>query len=145
MKMDARIEGFLLRDPISWPRLATALSIVLRVDSDEISALADVTDEAPLVVVEHHTRQHGFRTDITLYLRGRAGAEPSDSLTLAEKMSRELQQEVLVSPPASWEISQNPFRWVLIQPDGRRFIAEQLDPDSDDIDINREPGAIRPL
>lgn len=136
----SRVEGCLIREHVEWAVLARALSEVLAVDLDGIRTL-DMDHPMPPVpiVVECHEHASGFRLDVTLYLDARI--QPALSgIPLARRLAMTLGQEVLTSPPAERDGSvPPPDLWVLALPDGALFLVRQLDPESEDVEFDRDP------
>lgn len=135
------VEGCLVRDPVPWDTLSRALADVLEIDPAEIGAFDGETPIPipPPVLVEMHERKSGFRLDLTLYLRI-VGSPGITGVALAQRLASALGQEVLTSPPAGEDGGDPaPDRWVLARPDGSLAMVRQVDPESDDIEIDRDP------
>jgi len=124
-----------------------ALSDVLAVSPADIRAfdVDHLVTPPPLVLVECHERESGFRMDLTLYL----GPEVRSELVgvrLARSLAMALGQEVLTSPPGRTdEFMPPPDSWVLACPDGSLFLVRQSQPDSEDVEIDRAPHQMQRL
>ncbi len=144
MTGETRLEGCLVRERVSWESLAHALGEVLGV-APEAVALFDVDHlrPPPPVRVEIQERESGFRMDLTLYL-GSEIHTPLTGISLASRLAMALRQEVLTSPPAEGEMASSPASWILARPDGRLYWVQQTHPESEAVEIDWSPGAMRP-
>lgn len=135
----SRIEGYLVRDPVGWDSLAKVLGDVMAVDPADVQVfdVDSLIEPPPPVLVEIRKRESGFRLDLTLYLRPPA-VKMADT-QLARRLAVTLGQEVLTSPPPEEDGSAPPDRWILARPDGSLFLVRQVDPESDDIEIDPDP------
>jgi hypothetical protein len=141
MRTGVRIEGCFLREIVDWETLVRALSEVFSMPLTEIDALDFERLDEPhaAVLVERHERQTGFRLDLTFYL-GSSVQSGGTGIKLASRLAAVLKQDVLTSPPVGLDgVSPPPDAWVLARHDGALFLVRQLEPDSDDIEIDRDP------
>jgi hypothetical protein len=141
MPRPSRVEGCLVKEHVEWEALVRALSRVLSVSPADIRAfdVEQLITPPPVVLVECHERESGFRMDLTLYL----GPEVRSELVgvpLASSLAMALGQEVLTSPPGGADgLMPPPDSWVLACPDGSLFLVRQSQPDSEDVEIDRAP------
>jgi len=127
-----------VRELVAWDSLTRALSEVLELTSADIRAFdgEDVNEPRPAVLVESHVHASGFRMDLTLYL-GRKVQVGLTGVSLARRLAMALGQEILTSPPAEADgIVYAPDLWMLARPDGSLFLVRQLNPESDDVDVD---------
>jgi hypothetical protein len=138
MSGTSKVEGCLVRELVAWEPLTRALSEVLDLTPADIRAFdgEGMKEPRPAVLVESHVRASGFRMDLTLYL----GSEVQVGLTgvfLARRLAMELGQEILTSPPVEADgTSYAPDLWMLARPDGSLFLVRQLNPESDDVEVD---------
>jgi hypothetical protein len=147
MANESRVEGCLVREAVEWSVLVRALSEILTVDPAGIRELelAHPSEPRPPVLVESHVHEAGFRMDLTFYL----GSEVQSDLAgvpLARRLAMTLGQEILTSPPVEADGTiPPPDLWVLARPDGSLFLVRQCAPESDDVEIHRDPAQMQPL
>lgn len=144
---ESRVEGCLVREVVEWNVLVRALSEILAVEPAGIRELEleHPSEPRPPVLVESHEHEAGFRMDLTFYL----GSEVRSGLTgvpLAQRLAMTLGQEILTSPPSEADGAiPPPDLWVLARPDGALFLVRQCDPESDDVEIDRDSAHMHPL
>jgi hypothetical protein len=147
MTNTSRLEGCLVRNPVEWATLARALGEILGLDPAGIHAfdVDHLVEPPPPVLVEVHEHPSGFRMDLTFYLRIEARPETM-GVQLAQRLAMALGQDVLTSPPGMKDgTAPTPDRWVLARPDGLLFLVRQIDPESDDIEIDHNPNHMERL
>lgn len=147
MTRTSRAEGCLVKEHVEWEALVGALSRVLSVSPADIRAfdVQQLITPPPLVLVECHERESGFRMDLTLYLDAEVRSELV-GVPLARALAMTLGQEVLTSPPGRTdEFMPPPDSWVLACPDGSLFLVRQTQPDSEDVEIDRAPHQMQRL
>lgn len=123
------MDGLLIRDRLSWEGLRRVLSRATGRPEAEILPLGQgsVTDLA----VELYLHDVGFQMDVSLYKLPAEGHEP---LAFAARVAAVAGCAVLHAPEPDWGCS--PTVWVLIEPDGRSALVDQVDLDAEDIEID---------
>lgn len=90
---------------------------------------------------------NGFLTSVDLYINAERVPMATDShyFDMARSVARDLDDEVLVSPPAEDPVyAQASYTWYLITPEGKRFIASEIvAEEGNNIVINR--ATLRPV
>lgn len=141
----SRLEGFLVRSEVAWKALVSALSEILEVSPEAIHAfdIEHLFTPSPPVLVELQEHGAGFHLDLTLYL-GSEVRVPLTGVALARRLAGVLGQDVLTSPPAREAEATSPLQWVLARPDGEAYRVHQINPESDDVEIDWSPASMRP-
>lgn len=138
--------GFLIRRVVSETHLFEAIAKVLGLPIDAVTRLDIHQKSDAAVLVEINDCTAGFLMDINLYIdtRQAPNAAGRSSLDVAAPVAMYLQDEVLVSPPADDFYADAAYTWYLITPDGKRFIADELDPDPRGENIEIDRATLRP-
>jgi hypothetical protein len=122
-----------LRECVPEDALRDELAKLLGLAKEDLAPLEAAT-AATRVPYQYTPRRRGFRVTIEVYAgRVPASATTSD-LALAEQLARRFAQDALISPPAG---SEDPYRWLLVRPDGTTANVTEvvLDDDEDGIVI----------
>ena len=117
-----------LRERISEDRMRAALASALGIAEDQLAPLEEST-ASTLVPYEYTPRSRGFLTTIEAYAGQAPAPAPKSDLELARVLAKEFGQDALI-PPADSDA--NPFRWVLVHPDGSTVAVAEVPPDDDD-------------
>lgn len=140
------MEGCLVQERVPWEVLAKALAGIFNLDPTIDIREFDVDNlvtPPPAVQVEINEHESGFRMDLTFYL----GANVEPELTgprFASHLAAALGQDVLTSPPAEIDGQKiSPALWLLVRSTGELFLVRQIDPESEDVDIDRSPKSMR--
>ncbi len=144
MSEKSRIEGCLVRRHVEWSELVRALQGLLWVEDRDIGRL-DMNEEAQRhqpVLVQWIEWASGFRLDLTFYIAASVSSRPS-GIELASELARALNQEVLTSPPGPGMSS--PACWILALPQGELHVVRQVNPESDDVEIDWRPEQMKNL
>lgn len=142
MSSERLVLGFLMRSTVEDEPLLHAVAQTLAVPSEDVTRLDIEAPADAAVLVEVTRRAAGFRTDVTLYIDTNRAPKAAGrtSLDVASLIAEHHPDEILVSAPADEPtLGEAAYEWILIRPDGKRFIASELPPgeDSDIIDIDR--------
>ena len=132
--MSSRILESHIRGPIDREGLVAALVDILGLDPDELSLLSEAR-QTP-VCLDWVVRDGGFRTWIALYMDEEVAPAVSDDEALAERLAKHLMQDVAADPGSH---SAAPWAWLLVRPDGTRFIASEIARDDDILELDERP------
>jgi hypothetical protein len=136
--------GFLLRELETPERVGALLAAAFGIPAADVAALDYERQQPERVLFQLVPRERGFRTDVTVFADGRLAAG-IDSLALAARVAPRLGADVLVSPPAAWPEAADAYAWVLLTPDGARYLVRESDPDSGSVVVDERPEARRRL
>jgi len=133
--------GFMIRGEVNEERLLKAVARALGVPLNEVARFSIDSESDATILVEIIHRTAGFLTDVSLYFDPQRipSIATWSSIDVAPPIAHDLEDEVLVSPPADDAYANAAYTWYLITPDGKRFIADELEPDQrgEVIEINR--------
>jgi len=124
-----------LRERISEARIRVALAAAMGIAQDDLAPLEAATPST-LVPYEHTPRSKGFLTTIAAYAGQAPPSAPRSDLDLARVLAKHLGQDALISPD---DADPDPFRWILVRPDGSTTVVNELPSDDDGIVIVEPP------
>lgn len=117
-----------LRDRVSEDALRDELAQLLGLSKDDVVPL-DAATPITLVPYQYTARSRGFLSTIEVYA-GRAPESASSSdLALAQRLAQRFAQDALISPPAEGD---QPYRWLLVRPDGTTTSVTEVPQDDDE-------------
>ncbi|MCP3162309.1 hypothetical protein LZ199_05340 [Myxococcus sp. QH3KD-4-1] len=130
---------------MSEERLLESLSRVLGLPPGEVTRFDLDSPCLAAVLVQRVLRPAGFRTDLTLYVDASrvGGGSGLTSEEVATRVSAELGEEVLVSPPADDPAVQ--VTWFLITPEGKRFRVSEVLLGDEEYSVDIDRASLRPL
>lgn len=117
-----------LREHVSEDELRGELAQLLGVSKGDIVPL-DAATPATLVPYQYTVRTRGFLSTVEVYAGRVPEAHPNLNLTVAEHLAKRFAQDALISPP---EDSDDPYRWLLVRPDGTTVKVTEVPPDDDE-------------
>jgi hypothetical protein len=127
---------FLRKFP-GWDRLRAEVAAAFSVPVDQVRGLMEDAD--PAIRLEAFAFVMGFQAVVELYIDPlRAPLIPIESLAVV--LARRLSEDV-----AHHDGSANPYRYVLVRPNGNRFAADEIAGESDGLCLDESEGCLRPL
>jgi hypothetical protein len=126
-----------LRDRVPEDALRDELAQLLGVSKGDIAPL-DTATPMTLVPYQYTTRARGFLSTVEVYAGRVPESVARSELIVAEHLAKRFAQDALISPPAG---SDDPYRWLLVRPDGTTANVTEVPPDDDeDSIVIAEPG-----
>jgi hypothetical protein len=119
-----------LRERVPEEALRDELARLLGLATEDLVPLeaATATSRVPY---QYTPRVRGFQATIEVYVGRAPASAPTSELAVAEHIARRFAQDVLISPPAGGE---DPYRWLLVRPDGTTANVAEIVSDDDDED-----------
>lgn len=127
-----------LRHHVDEVELRAALAALLRIDLADIAPL-ETASPALLVPYQYTARTRGFRSTIEVYAGRLPDSDDNTDLRLAKSLAKRFAQDALITPPSGGD---DPYRWLLVRPDGTSTEVAEVPPDEDEEDdgvVIREP------
>jgi hypothetical protein len=122
-----------LRDRVREDELRDELAQLLGLSIEDLAPL-DAATPATLVPYQYTMRARGFLSTIEVYA-GRVPV-PRTDLSVAERLAARFAQDALISPPGG---SDDPYRWLLVRPDGTTAEVTEVPQDDEDGIVIAEP------
>jgi hypothetical protein len=117
-----------LRGRIREDELRDELAQLLGVSRENLAPLDGATP-ATLVPYQYTQRARGFLSTIEVYAGRLPESVPRTDLGVAERLASRFAQDALISPPAG---SNDPYRWLLVRPDGTTAEVSEVPQDEDE-------------
>ncbi|MBI5501031.1 MAG: hypothetical protein HY907_12370 [Deltaproteobacteria bacterium] len=118
-----------IRDLVPESQVRAFLAQLMDLPAEAVVRVEDVT-AAEQVRYRCFPRSKGFRTSVSVVLVGRAPVGwPRTDLELGKAVARFFSQDVVVDPADG---DPNPFRWLLVRPDGSEFPVSEIPPEDDE-------------
>jgi hypothetical protein len=117
-----------LRGCVPEGLLRVALAQMLDLATEDLAPL-EVATQSTTVPYQYTSHSRGFLTTIELYAGSAPESSPKSDLGLAQYLARRFAQDTLISPA---EGNANPYRWLLVRPDGTTVEVTEIPPDGDE-------------
>jgi hypothetical protein len=134
------LRGAWVREAIPDEQLLCGIAEAFSLAPTEVVPVDRSTDRAA-IAVERHLCDGGFRSEVTIYVDPRRVKPPADDLELAIRLARVFGQPAAAGRPQS----RDPYAWVLVLPDGRRFAAAEEPSSASGLVLDERPEALEPL
>ncbi|MFY2559328.1 hypothetical protein ACN469_16975 [Corallococcus terminator] len=145
MQPESQVLGFLVHGVVSEERLLESIALALGLPPGEVTRFDLDGPSLAAVLVQIVLRPEGFRTDATLYVDASrvSGGSGLTSEEVATRVSAQLGEDVLVSPPA--DDPAIAVTWFLVTPEGKRFRASEVLLGDEEFSVDIDRASLRPL